>query len=55
MLHSTERMVSHIVDITERSEESPQGFFGDQWRQSTYKDRRIVRVGGRELLAIRSN
>jgi hypothetical protein len=37
---------THVVNVTERSEECPQGLLRDQWRQPTYENSRIVRVRG---------
>ena len=42
------------MNVTEGGKEGPQGFLGNQRRQPTDKDRRIVRVCGRKLLAIGS-
>jgi len=42
------------VNVTEGGKERPQGFLGYKRRQPTDKDRRIVRVCGRKLLAVGS-
>jgi hypothetical protein len=43
------------MNVTKRCKERLQGFLGNQGGQPTDKDRRIVRVCGRELLAIWSD
>ena len=40
------------MNVTERSKECPQGLFGDQWRQPTDEDGRIVRVRGGQLFTV---
>ena len=40
------------MNVTERSEECPQGLLGDQWRQPTYENSRIVRVRGGQLFTV---
>lgn len=40
------------MNLAKRCEEGPEGLFGDQGRQSTNEHSRVVRVGGRQLLAI---
>jgi hypothetical protein len=46
---------THIVNVTEGCKERLQGFLGNQGGQSTDKDRRIIRVRGRKLLAVWSD
>lgn len=40
------------MNVTEGGKECPQGFLRNQRRQPADKDRRIVRVCGRKLLAV---
>lgn len=40
------------MDIAKRSEEGPQSLFGNQWRKTSDKHSGVVRICGRQLLAI---
>jgi hypothetical protein len=46
---------THIVDITKGCKERFQSFLGNQGGQATDENRRIIRVRGRELLAVWSD
>jgi hypothetical protein len=46
---------THIVNVTKGCKERFQGFLGNQGGQTTNEDRRVVRIRGRELLAVWSD